>query len=264
MKRLMAVLIALGFMVGSAAAETQPVGKTYRVRRGEVLTTIAVANKVGIDSMMLANESYLRDKYKDVCGELSRSFRKRKADRGTRKGGLFYCNDRFKHPYGNTLQPGWTLTVPSDTAPTSVREAVANIKGKRIALVIDDTGSMNDDRRRVGQFYLSALRQYGKRLTHVWLYADGRVRKYNGGNVEFRTSGGQENTFGALKEASTEKPDAIILITDEPGDDWNWSDVKSLPPVIGHCLADRGIAYCEENLRRLQRETKGVYMSGLK
>lgn len=255
-----AILITIVVAYPAEAAETNQVSTTHRVRRGEVLTTIATHYKIDIASMMLANETYLRDKYTDVCGELSKSFRTRKRDRGTRGGGLFYCNDRLRRPYGNTLQPGWMLVVPADTAPTSVKDAIAKITGNRIAIVIDDTGSMNDDREKVSQFYLAALRQYGKRLTHVWLYSDGRVRRYEGGNVSFLTSGGRENTYGALRAAAAEKPDAIVLVTDEQGDDWDWAGVKSLPPVIAHCLSWE----CEVNLQRLKQETRGQYLTGLK
>ncbi len=237
--------------------------QTHRVRRGENLTEIADRYKIGVESMMLANERYLQGRYKTACDDLSRNFRNRRRDRGTSGGGLFYCNDRFRRPYGNTLQSGWRLAVPSGISSQSVSEAVSRIRGNRIALVIDDSGSMTNDRERVAQFYLAALRQYGKRLTHVWLYADGKVRRYEGGNVEFLTSGTYENTYGALTAAAQEHPDAIVLVTDEPGDDWNWQGATGLPPVVGHCLADQGRTECAGTLRQLARVTQGQYLTGL-
>lgn len=234
------------------------------VRRGEFLRLIASRYNVGWEAMLLANERFLQTKYQEVCSDLSRNFRNRRQDRGTRKGGQYYCNDRYNRPYGNTLRPGWRLAIPEKTAPTAIAEIVSKIKGDKIALVIDDTGSMSDDRQKVSEFYLAALRQYNKRIVGVWLYADNQVRKYEDGGIRLLTEGSYENTFGALTIAAREKPDAIILVTDEPGDDWQWSEVSSLPPVIGHCLPDSGTEGCRETIQRLATETRGQFVLGIK
>ena len=255
---MLAVLLIMCQTVAGFAAN-----KVHMVRRGQFLQWIAGQHNVSWPAMLLANESFLQTKYNEVCGDLSNNFRHRKGDRGTHKGGLFYCNDRFVRPYGNTLRPGWNLVVPTEVAPASIGALVAQIKGDKIALVIDDTGSMNDDRQRVSQFYLAAIRQYGKRLTGVWLYADGQVRRYEAGGVRFITNGNIENTFGALTEAVKSKPDAIVLVTDEPGDDWNWNALTGMPPVVAHCLPDQGQAFCQQNLQRLAQETHGRYITGV-
>jgi hypothetical protein len=264
MKKLL-VLATCTTLLWQAAVFAIP-AKTHKVRRGQNFQWIAGQHKVSWEAMLLVNEGFLRTKYTEVCGDLSRNFRHRRNDRGTHRGGLYYCNDRFVRPYGNTLRPGWELVIPTNTAPTNIGQAIAEIRGNKVALVIDDTGSMNDDRQRVSEFYLAAINQYGKRLSGVWLYADGRVRKYEAGGVRFLTEGGRENTFGALSEAAKVRPDAIVLVTDEPGDDWNWGEVRSLPPVVAHCLGDLGDGYrsCQSNLERLARETRGRYITGIR
>jgi hypothetical protein len=246
-----------------ASSPAPPTHATHLVRRGQFLRYVAYKHDVAAEAMLLVNEDFLEKKYREVCGDLSRSFRTRRHDRGARKGGLYYCNDRFVRPYGNTLRPGWRLSIPTGSAPAKISTVIGNIKGNSVALVIDDTGSMGNDRQKVGEFYLAALRQYKKHLAGVWLYTDGRVRKYEAGNVRFLTSGGFENTFGALREAAREKPDAIVLVTDEPGDDWQWDEVKNLPPVFAHCLPERGRYLCEKNLLRLKDETGGQYIAGV-
>lgn len=238
--------------------------KTHRVKRGQFLRWIADEHNVGWEAMLLVNEGFLKTKYEEVCGDLSSGFRNRKGDRGRSKGGQFYCNDRYNRPYSNTLRPGWELIVPAATASLNVEAVVADIKGDKIALVIDDTGSMTDDRQKVGTFYLAAFRKYQKQLAGVWLYAEGKVRKYKGGGVEFLTDGDTENTFGALTAAAREKPDMIVLVTDEPGDDWQWDKVSDLPPVIAHCLPDQGEILCRENLQHLAQKTRGQYVEGIK
>lgn len=255
MRKIVSLVVLLIAVVACLEASSSP--KTYKVKKGQFLKWIAQQQNVSWEAMLLANESFLANKYKEVCDDLSGNFRRRDSNRGSRKGGLYYCNDNYVRPYGNTLRPGWTLNIPSESSPTSINQTVSEIKGDKIALVIDDTGSMNDDRQQVSEFYLAAIRQYGKHLSGVWLYSNGRVRKYEAGGVHFYTSGDRENTFGALREAAKEKPDAIILVTDEPGDDWQWGEVHNLPPVIGHCLDQ---SFCAENLQRLARETHGRYV----
>jgi hypothetical protein len=236
---------------------------TYKVQKDDRLETIAKQLSVPWQAMLLMNENMLRHKYNEACGQRSKKFRKRKRNLGRRRGGLYYCNDRLGRPYGNTLQPGWALTIPptSQETPKSIDDAVRLTPGNRIALVYDDTGSMNDDRQTVGANYMAAIAAYQKSITGVWLFADGHIRRYEpGGRVVFSAFGSYENTYAGLKAAAASHPDFIILITDEPGDDWNWSEVKSLPRVIAHCLRDSGENLCEENLRRLAETTKGQFL----
>lgn len=201
----------------------------YAVVKGDNLHRIAERYGLWWEEILLANETYLQGQYDQVCGTLSEGYR-------TRRQGYF-CNDRFNRPYGNTLKPGWMLSIPSETSTPEITRIVQNTVGSSIAIVIDDTGSMDDDRQEAGELYLAAVRQAGKKLTGIWLYADGEVRRYRNGNVEFRATGGFENTYGALKTAAESKPDTIILITDERGDDWpDDPSEMHLPNVVVHCL----------------------------
>jgi hypothetical protein len=227
--------------------------KGYTVVRGDYINKIAERNSVNPEAVLLLNESYLKERYAEACAKVPESKRN---DR-SRKG--LFCNETYNRPWGNTLMAGWTIQIPLNTAPKEIQDAVGNISGKNIAIVIDDTGSMSEDRQMAGQLYSAAVRTAGKNLTGIWLYADGKVRKYNDGQVEYLTTGSLENTFSALKEAANDGPDAIVLITDEPGDDWKWDEVKDLPPVIGHCIRDGGTYQCEQNLKKLAAETKGEY-----
>ena len=269
LKRFAATLIALvAFTTLGLAADN------YVVRKGNNLIWIAGQHNVGWQAMLLANEQYLQTKYEKVCGKLSDAFRHRTTNKGALKGGKYYCNDGMRRSYGNTLQPGWTLAIPTSISPASVERTVSEIKGERIAVVIDNTGSMDNKRRETANFYLATLKKFGKKLTGVWLFADGSVDKYEAGDVVRLTSalnkpfGGDENTLDGMTKAAASKPDAIILVTDEKGDDWgNWNGVKSLPPVIAHCLPlppnSRHLVGCEQTLSRLASETGGKYIFGL-
>lgn len=243
---------------GTAEAREAAVSPgVHVVKRGEYLIGIAEKHGVDWEAMMFGNERFLKQKYGEVCGSLSRRYRRRPRGKG------HYCNERFFKPYGNTLQPGWKLKIPSKEAPQKIREIVGKIKGNKVAIVIDDSGSMLDDRERVGEFYMAALRHHKKKIAGVWLYADGEVRRYRQGGVEFRNGGSMENTHGALQEAAGEKPDSIILITDEIGDDWDFEKVHELPPIIAHCLQNVGRYECEETLKRVAKLTEGQYVRGI-
>lgn len=231
--------------------------KTHIVQEGEFLISIAEKYSVNWEAMLYANETFLQKMYEEICVRYSEKYRNNPGRRG------LFCNDRFRRPYGNTLLPGWKLTVPAQSAPQNIEQVVSKIEGDRVALVIDDTGSMTNDRQRVSQFYMAALRQYNKQLAGVWLFTDGHVRRYQHGEVIFLTSGQFENTYHALTEAAKIQPDAIVLVTDEPGDDWDWLKVPNLPPVVAHCLKDEGYYPCETNLKRLAQATKGQYVDGI-
>jgi hypothetical protein len=153
--------------------------------------------------------------------------------------------------------------IPSNATTPEISEAIAKIPGNKIAVVIDDTGSMNDNRRKTAELYLAAINSQGKEIAGVFLYADGQVRKYEGGGVreiQFQTDGSRENTFQALQEAAKLSPDAIVLVTDEEGDDWDWSKTGNLPPVIAHCLPDQGQCECRPTLMQVAEDSKGQYI----
>ncbi len=232
---------------------------THEVRRGEYLNLIADRYTVQRATMLYVNESYLQTQYDRICGDLSRKYRDNPRRSGT------FCNDRFRKPYGNTLVPGMFLNIPMAEAPPQINAVVTKVVGKRVALVIDESGSMDNDRATVASFYSAALQDQGKELIGIWLYADGEVRKIDPeGFVNISPHGAVENTFEALKKADEDDPDSIILITDEPGDDWpmgwSWGRPMFLPPVVATCLPDGGRYACEDNLQRLAGKTSGQYV----
>lgn len=243
----------------SGTITSPPPQAIHTVKSGEFL--VAIANKyqnVGWEEILLANESFLKTKYDEVCGKKSQSYRSRPSRRG------LFCNDRYRRPYGNTLMPGWQLIIPAGTAPPEIEDVVSQSTGHQIAIVIDDTGSMGNDIQTVSQFYAAAVRKHGKEIIGIWLYADGQVRRYEAnGTVSFQRAGGHENTYGALKAAAQAQPDTIILVTDEPGDDWRWPvgvGTMGLPPVVATCLPENGTYECAGNLQRLVKEVGGKYV----
>lgn len=241
-----------------AVAKEIPIQATHRVARNEYINLIATKyTNVGGPEIVLANEEFLKAKYEEVCDDLSARYRKNSRRHGT------FCNDRYNRPYQNTLLPGWQLRIPGGKAPRSIEQAIVNMgNGKTVALVIDDTGSIQNDRLAVATFYTAALHKYGKSLKSICLYNGAEPRCISPeANLEYamKTSGGYENTHRALNKAAESNPDAIILITDERGEDWNWNNIK-LPPVIGTCIPDQDLVACEENLRRLAKMTNGQYV----
>lgn len=262
--RMLMALALVAFALTAKAEES-----VHLVKKGQHLTWIAKKNNVGREAMILANEAQLAAAYDKYCGKLSQEFRTRAKNEGKNKGGLYYCNDTYRRSYANTLRPGMRLIIPQDTAPASVEDVVSKIRGERIAVVIDETGSTDNKRRMIGQYYLAALRQKARSITGIYLFSGpGRVRKIDAVGVTdlanaMHNRGGTENTHEALRSAALDKPDAIILVTDEQGDDWDWSIVRSLPSVYAHCLPDPKYPSCEANLRRLADQTGGSYSHGL-
>lgn len=235
----------------SSGQSTSPT--THTVRKGEFL--IGISNSYGVpwEGVMLLNETELARRAEERCGKLSKRYTHR--TRG------YYCNETryFRgRPMAsaNSLQPGDVLQIPAQTTPQNVAAAIVAIPGERIAVVIDDTGSMDDDRQRVGAWYTQAIRNSGKKIVRVILYADGRIREYDAGSVQFQVNGNVENTRGALEYAAGLQPDAIVLISDEPGDDWGNFRGLRLPPVIAHSLNP----YADENLERVAQLTGGQFL----
>ncbi len=222
----------------------------YTVQKGEFIISIAAAQGVPWESIVIANETELAARAMERCGKLSEKYRKNHRRRG------HYCNELIvingkPMMSANSLQPGDVLQIPSTVAPAQIQQTITSIPGNRIVVVIDDTGSMRgegdgmDDRERVSAWYLQAVRNSGKQIIRVIMYADGYYRELDTGQIEFHATGGFENTRGALERAATYKPDAIVLITDEPGDDWNDFVGLRLPLVIAHSLnfaADNNMA----------------------
>lgn len=249
-----------------ATIETAPEpapSSEYVVQHGDSLWTIGLRESVDYLQIAATNRAYLIAKYDERCAQLLARYR------GRHKRG-WYCNDRRADTWANSLKPGDVLQIPEPMpaeAPPEIKEMIEIVQNARepIALVIDDTGSMSNDRQIVMDWYLAIALDKGKEVTGVWLYSNGNVEYVNPrGTVTLSTTGGIENTYGALREAagSRPRPASILLVTDEQGDDWDWSRVNALPPVFGHCLPDGGYTGCEENLRRVARETGGGYIRG--
>src|SRR3989344_6483411 len=117
---------------------------TYTVKRGNNLDWIAKQNNVAREAMIIANEKYLQTQYNLICSKRSEKFRNRSVNKGALKGGLHFCNDRFYRAFANTLKPGMKLTIPVAVAPAAIEQTVTDIRGNKITLVIDDTGSMSN------------------------------------------------------------------------------------------------------------------------
>lgn len=251
-------------LTGPTATATVPTGSTsYVVKKGDYLVKIGIDLGVPWEAIFLANETALAERAEARCSKLSPGY----TNRRSRKG--HYCNERL-HFNGkpmvapNSLQPGDVLVIPSvsaSAAPTEITSAVSSIKGNSVVLVIDDTGSMGDTRAVVSSWYMSEVARSGKKIVKVILFADGYVRELDpSGQIDLNTTGDVENTYSALKTAAQYRPDAIVLVTDEPGDDWNgFSGIESLPPVVTHSLDQSA----DENLREVASRTGGTFVSGI-
>ncbi len=235
-------LLRLAGALGLTLVAHAAVAEDYTVQRGDSIVAISHRNKISPMSVILANQEYLEDKYDETCGKRSDAFRKRTGPRTASQGGSYFCNDTKARPFANTLKPGWLLEIPSTATPPSINSTVEQIKGNHIAIVIDRTESMSDKIKDVAIFYVNALQKYERNITGVFLFTGYDVQRLNTSGVKtvaeaikaMNTEGGRENTHQALMKAAEDKPDAIILITDEQGDDWNWSEIDKAPPPAGH------------------------------
>jgi len=218
------IIVAIGLTMVPVCAQaiSQEVGEVHIVRSGEYLIKIAKGYQVPWQAMMLANEESLRALYEERCSKL----RARYTKSTNRKG--HYCNGTKSHAWANSLKPGDKLRIPRNEVPQTVSQVVGQM-GTRVAIVIDDTGSMADDRKKVGELYAAAVAASRRSIVGVFLFADRGVRRYNAdATVSFFRNGSYENAHGALVEAAKSRPDTIVLISDEPGDDWVWEDLPSL------------------------------------
>ncbi len=240
-------------IVDSADTVTEEIVHTV-VQGDSIIGTIAPAYGVQWQAIALVNEQQLANVNAERCGKLSKRYTQNARRRG------HYCKslmvDGRQMMDLNSLQPGDTLRIPLTTHPV-VDEVIASIPGSSIAIVIDDTGSMMNDRAQVSAWYMRSAQELGKSLTTVILYADGHVREFsNTGGVTFTTTGNMENTRHALEVAASSNPSAIVLVSDEPGDDWNEFEGLNLPPVYAHSLD--GISH--ENLRHVAELSGGAFM----
>lgn len=250
-----------------------PTYTEYTVKPGDFLIKIADDHQLPWQALMLENEPILAQNAKD-CYDLpadyvagQREVKKRGKVKKVERSG-YYCNSAMTlegQPMisANSLEPGDVLHIPIAAPPAYVASAVASLDGQNIVIVVDDTGSMSEERQQVSAWFMAATENSGKSITKVVLYADGNVRELEPSGVEFLTSGQMENTCGALLTALGYNPDAIVLVSDEPGDDWSgWRcnlGQFRLPPVVAYSL-DRS---ADENLKAVADRTGGIFLSNL-
>jgi len=180
---------------------------SHFVARGEYLQVIARKHAVSWEQVLLKNEEMLKEKYEQVCAGLPATSLKKRA--------ALSCDDRRRKPYADNIHPGWKLMIPMTEAPNAVDVSVSSV-GRKIALVIDETGGSKDDIGGVSQQYLAAIRGQNKRLVGLFLVGDGGVRRYKAGVVYFLKTGGRDRAKSVLQKAAATLPDAIILVTRDP------------------------------------------------
>jgi LysM repeat protein len=246
-----------------AATPTESSMTEHTVKAGEYIISIASQYNVPWESIVLANEETLKANTTKYCANRSDSYTHSRGRRG------HFCNyrvfDEKGQPlvYANTLMPDDVLKIPSRTAPEQIQNAVSAVRGKRVVVVIDETGSMGgddgvDDRARVSAWYLQAIKNADKEIVRVVMFAQGNLRELDASEMEFQTHGGFENTRHALEHAANKfHPDAIVLVTDEPGDDWADSKTLHLPPVIAHSLSK----ISDYQMQELANFTNGWFLS---
>lgn len=257
MKRTAPVLLAMLCAVTTASADS------YHVQRGDTLTSIARMHNMDVQDVILRNAEFLLDRYRAVCGTKSVQYTKS----ATRRG--YFCNDNRHTSHANTLLAGWKIELPTKEAAASIVEEVTKLPWRRVALVVDATGSMQGNIQHVADHYRAALSRLGKHISGIWLFSDGRVWQVSQHTFlsDYKPTGRIENTYSALLEASKSNPEGIVLITDEEGDDWprDWR-LAHLPPVLAHCLQVQGSGphLCEPTLTMLTRLVPGSrYVRGL-
>lgn len=230
--------------------------RTYVVQKGDFIIKIANQNNLPWESVMLLNEEELMRRANERCNQLPPKYTNNPRRRG------YFCNEMLSYQGkqivgANSLKPGDIIKLPKDAPPAQIAEVVGRIQGKNVVIVIDDTGSMQDTRAQVANWYMREVAAHGKDIRRVILFADGQVREYDAAGVEFYTVGDIENTRAALERAADYNPDAIILVSDEPGDDWNNFEALKLPPVIAHSLDP----IADPNLSRVAKLSGGEFVS---
>lgn len=237
-----------------SSAPPEPV--LYTVKKGDFIIKIAEKYNVAWESIVLMNETSLRENAERRCADKPETYKNNPHRRG------HYCNTRVLDAHGqplvyaNTLQPGDVLKIPPKIAERDIRVALSRIHGNRIVVVIDDTGSMNDDRERVSAAYFEAIRGIGKQITRVLVFSEDQVRELDIEHPVFYTMGNHENTRAAIERAQAFDPDAIVLVTDEPGDDWGDLSTLRSVRVIAHSLNPMA----DEMLRRVSNQTGGAFL----
>src|SRR3990167_8543885 len=162
--------------VVTVATPEAPPSEEYIVQNGDSLWMISLSEQVDWLRLAATNRTYLVAMYDVRCTELLER-------RGGRKHG-WYCNDRRRDAWANSLKPGDRLRIPQPMpieAPPEIAEMIRAVESapEPIAVVVDDTGSMSNDRQVVMDWYLAIASSKNKEVIGVWLYADGNVEFLN-------------------------------------------------------------------------------------
>lgn len=262
-------------------APTLPLVTAHVVKKGQGLGTIArdwaPDGTSGLDLVAL-NEAVLAPAFVWRCGDLSKAFRTREkidTTRWQRGGGTFFCNDNKGNAnfpaWANSLVPGDIIYVPTGVSQDSaqailgetakdINSAVAGLTGKKIVLVVDVSGSMDDgiDRTKVANLYDSLLPE---RIIGIVAFSEKAVVVKDLNTYADVGGGGTENVGAALLFAAKLGADEIVLIGDEPGDDLTgFSEFTYLPPVTAHCLPEADFAACRDAFSKIANNTNGRYV----
>lgn len=244
----------------------------HTVRSGQNMGTIARDHAVdgtGGRCLWRLNEEVLAPIVNERCADLQRN-----------ENDGFYCNDSLANAnypaWSSSLRPGDEIYIISGLANSGsglsgniVREvnvAAAAVEGDDIVLVIDVSGSMNDesDRAMAAALYSHLL---GDRLQGVVFYSkfahfvpteqldtSDIFASQHAGDTG---NGSDEYVHRALQLAAASGADAIVLVADERGVDTSGISFTGLPAVTAHCLPDPNQAPCFDMFRTIATQTGG-------
>ncbi len=215
---------------------------THTVQWGDTLTWISRQHWVSLENLLTSNQSMLDRKFLEICKRTSANVWK-------------WCNAPAHSikPWmeivipttnGVTYNPSTnTLTLPSKTDSTKtnkwldvdkkVPEPVRDILKRyiepvlptdKIAVVIDVSWSMSEDRDTVTDWMASWIWWLAKGQTTFYTYSEQTHWPFdNPKNVDFNAYhgwGGTENVHSAIQKAIRDWATKVIVITDEAWDDW--------------------------------------------
>lgn len=257
-----------------AQAVTSAAVKKHTVKKGEFLNAIADRYGVEREALILANAKMLINEYEDACERAHKKVRKSKS---------LFCNENYKRSWSNTLLPGWKIKIPVVTNTSTemttafgtekvaaITTAVSGLGGNdSLSVLLDVSGSMGSKRQMVAQYVMDTLKASGKKFAGLYVYS-AEVRSINNAidepslrealtasyspSVVGDTS--VENTHKALKYVFADKKAThVLVISDEVGNDWNWSTVKDMKNIIAVCVSNtQGQEPCNDSFKKLSKE----------
>ncbi len=250
------------------------VSKKHTVKKGEFLNAIAGRYGVEREALILENAKMLIDEYEDAC---------ERAHKKAHKSKSLFCNENYKRSWSNTLLPGWKITIPAAASTSTemtttfgaekvaaITTAVSSLSGDdSLSVLLDVSGSMGSKRQMVAQYVMDTLKVSGKKFAGLYVYS-AEVRSINNAidapslrealtasyssSVVGDTS--IENTHKALKYVfANKKATHVLVISDEVGNDWNWSTVKDMKNIIAVCVSNtQGQEPCNDSFKKLSKE----------